>query len=80
MMINCEKAGEIIDQKDSSEKVSGWNKMRLKMHTSMCKLCKQYEADSSVMGKIIKMVASKTTSNCVSNEEKEKMKKKLSES
>jgi hypothetical protein len=80
MMINCEKAGPIIDRIEAGDNVSKWNRFILKLHLGYCKLCKRYAVDNSVLAKLIKMVGFKSSERCLSAEEKEKLKEKLSKS
>lgn len=76
MMIDCEKAGALIDQKEF-EKLGWMARRKLKLHLKMCALCKKYEDDNKVMGKILKMAGIKYSSNCISDSEKDQMKEKL---
>jgi len=78
MMINCEKAGPIIDRIEAGDNVSRWDRTTLKLHLGYCKLCKRYANDNTVLGKIIRMVSQKSKEKCLSASEKDKMKEKLS--
>jgi len=45
MMLSCEKATTLMEKK-SGEKLSCGQSFQLKMHTAMCKACKQYQRQS----------------------------------
>ena len=76
MMIDCNKAGALIDQSDS-EKISWLQKRKLKLHLKMCELCRKYDTDNKVLGKIIKLAGVRYSNNCISEKEKQQMKEKL---
>ncbi|MEX1002813.1 MAG: hypothetical protein WDZ35_11915 [Crocinitomicaceae bacterium] len=76
MMIDCEKAAKIIDQKDAAEKVGWWSRRKLRFHLVLCKMCKNYKKDSAVLSKIIRMMG-KHSNHCLTEQEKAEMKNNL---
>lgn len=78
-MINCEEVTYLIEKREL-KKLTFKEKINLKLHSAMCKLCRNYENDSRVLGKIIKKLSSKSTKACLSKEEKDVMKDNISKS
>jgi hypothetical protein len=52
MMLSCEKATLLIEKK-SGEKLRSTENFQLKMHTAMCKACKQYQRQSMFLNDAI---------------------------
>jgi hypothetical protein len=48
MMISCKDATELVVKK-SHEKLSGWDRFRLKFHLLMCKFCSLFEKHNAVI-------------------------------
>lgn len=48
MMISCKDATELAVRK-SHEKLSRWDKIRLKFHLIMCKLCSLFEKQNNAI-------------------------------
>jgi hypothetical protein len=76
MMIDCNKAGQMIDQ-GHHDSLSWWGKRKLKFHLGMCRMCKKYDNDNEVLSKVIKMAGIKYSNKCISQEEKNKIKEHL---
>ena len=74
-MIDCKKAAHLIDRNDF-EKLTTKDKLNLRMHNAMCGKCRGYKRFSH----ILKSLFGKITEHqeCLSFEEKEELKKKLS--
>lgn len=72
-MIDCGKAGEIIEKREF-EKLSWLQKRRLRLHLKVCGLCKKYEDDNKVLNVLIKMIGVKAHEKCLSEKQKEEMK------
>lgn len=49
-MISCQRATELTE-KQPLFGLSGWEKFQLNLHTSMCKICRQYQNASSIIDK-----------------------------
>lgn len=76
MMINCNKAGQLLEQEEF-EKISWWKRRKLKLHLKICKVCADYEKDNKVLAKIIKMAGVHYSSSCMAEADKEKIKSHL---
>lgn len=74
-MIDCKKAVQLIDRKEF-ENLSAKEKLNLRIHNAMCGKCRGYKRFSH----ILKSLFGKITEHqeCLTCEEKEKMKQKLS--
>ena len=79
MMIDCKKAGQLIDQKDAAEKLGWWSRRKLKIHLVFCKMCNGYHDESRVVCKIIRMVGVRNAHQCLSENEKSEIKRNISE-
>ena len=73
MMIDCSKAGEMIEQLQF-EKISWWKKRKLKFHLSMCSCCKEEQKDKPVLNKIIKIAGVEYTNQKKKKKEKDQIK------
>ena len=76
MKIDCDKAGQLLEQ-GAYDKIGFWERRKLRLHLKMCQCCTDYENDNKVLSKIIKMAGIKFSKDCISNEEKERMKAHL---
>jgi hypothetical protein len=76
MKIDCEKAGQLMEQEEF-EKLGFWERRRLRMHVKVCECCSKYQEDNSVLAKVIRMAGIKFSKNCISEEEKAKIKEYL---
>jgi len=74
--MSCKKASYIIEKRNVS-KISLWEKLSLKFHLAICKLCKKYESDSKILARILKGLHKHETQNHLSDSEKSAMKEKL---
>ena len=77
MRIDCNKAGQMIEQQHF-EKLSWWGKRKLSFHLYVCKVCKSYQEDDKVLSKVIKIAKVEYSGQCISDEEKVKLKDHLS--
>ncbi|MBD3637086.1 MAG: hypothetical protein HUJ25_07035 [Crocinitomicaceae bacterium] len=75
-MINCEKAGQLIEQKEF-EKIGWFRKRKLKLHLKVCKMCRKYDEDNIVLSKIIRMAGVQFSDRQISAEDKERIKAHL---
>ena len=75
-MIDCNKAGEFMEQ-GHYDKLSWWSKRKLKLHLKVCDCCKKYEDDQTVISKVIKLAGIRYKEECLSSDEKKKMKERL---
>lgn len=78
-MINCEKATYLVEKREI-DKLTVKEKINLKLHSAICGLCKHYESDSKHINNLLKSLGIKRKDSCLSEEEKEKMKEKISAS
>lgn len=53
VMLSCEKATTLIEKK-SGDKLSCGENFQLKMHTTVCSACKQYQRQSVLLNDAIK--------------------------
>ena len=77
-MINCKKAGLLIE-KNEFEKLNRFTRFKLKLHLAICKPCKKYYKDNSVLIKVIRLANFKHCDSCLTDEEKVQMKQKLAD-
>jgi hypothetical protein len=75
MAIKCEKAGGLIDKKDT-EKLSFKESLQLKLHVINCSLCRGYSDFSSKFRGLFKSLKN-TDIKTLSTEEKQIIKKSL---
>jgi len=71
----CKKAVHLIDRKDF-EKLTTWEKFNLRLHNAVCKRCRGYNRFSHVLKSLFGKISEQE--KCLSCEEKEELKKKLS--
>ena len=74
-MIDCKEAAHLIDKNDF-EKLSFRQKLDLRMHNAMCGQCRGYKRFSHILKSLFGKISSHD--ECLSCEEKEEIKKKLS--
>lgn len=77
--MSCQKASYIIEKREVS-KISLREKISLKFHLMICALCRRYESDSKILGRILKSLHKKESSTHLSSEDKEALKRKLASS
>jgi hypothetical protein len=77
--MSCEKTSFLIEKRELS-KLSFREKISMRIHLLWCKLCKKYESDSKVLGKILKALHKHEPHEHLSQSEKEELKKKLAAS
>lgn len=77
--MSCKKASYIIEKRELNE-ISLWEKFSLKFHLMICALCRKYESDSKILGKILKSLDKHESHVHLSASEKEEMKGKLTSS
>lgn len=75
--MSCQKASYIIEKRNVS-KITRLEKFQLKFHLAICKLCKKYENDSRIVGKILRALDKQT--HKLSPAQKEEIKAKLQSS
>lgn len=76
LMLSCKKASELIDKR-LIVNLSFYEKIRLRMHTSMCDACNAYEKQSSLMDEALHHHISKSDKNKVPTLHNESLKKKI---
>lgn len=74
-MMDCNKAAHLIDRKDF-EQLNMKDKLYLRMHSAICGNCRGYNRFSHVLKSLFGKVYEEE--ECLSGNEKEEMKKKLS--
>ena len=74
-MIDCKEAAKLIDKNDF-EKLDFSQKLNLRMHNAMCGKCRGYKRFSHVLKSLFGKL--NTHKECLSSEEKEEIKNKLS--
>lgn len=78
--ITCDEATTICDKNQYGE-ATFTDKLKLQLHILTCKICSQYSKQNALLTKIYKRKAkadqTETKSRCMSNEEKEKLRKQL---
>ncbi|MEQ6124424.1 hypothetical protein AAON49_09505 [Pseudotenacibaculum sp. MALMAid0570] len=78
--ITCDEATTICDKNQYGESTL-WEKIKLNIHFLKCRICALYTKQNTTLTKIYKKKAKedqvKTTTRCMSNEEKEKLRKEL---
>ena len=78
--ITCDDATTICDKNQYSE-ASLFDKIKLNIHFLGCKICSLYSKQNTMLTKVYKKKAkgdqTKTKPLCMSNEEKEKLRKEL---
>ena len=74
LMIDCSEASHYCDKAQYAE-ASKWERMLMRMHQLMCKLCREHSLRNGKLSKVIKDAKLKTLSSA----EKDSMKKKLSD-
>jgi len=79
LMISCDEATAICDKNQYGE-ASGWDKVRLSFHLFLCKYCKTYSKQNSLVTRLLGKYASTCDgSKHLSEEEKKELEKKLSD-
>ncbi|MBK9190964.1 MAG: hypothetical protein IPM77_05295 [Crocinitomicaceae bacterium] len=74
--MSCRKASYIIEKRWVS-KISLWEKLSLKFHLMICNLCRKYESDSKILGKILKSLNKHEHSSHLSKTDKDALKDAL---
>lgn len=77
--MSCQKASYIIEKREVS-KISLWEKIGLKFHLMICSLCRKYESDSRILGKILKSLHKHEHPAHLTEDQKEELKRKLASS
>lgn len=77
MMFSCKKATELIEKKNF-QALSFNEKIKLNVHTKMCKQCKTFEKQSILFDKVFSKISSKKTE--VPYKENEELKKRILDS
>jgi len=72
IFLNCKEAYHICD-KSQYEKISSWQKMKLRVHLFLCKICRQYSKNNKKLTQLCGEANIKT----LKPQEKEKIKKIL---
>lgn len=75
-MLSCKKASELID-KNLIVGLSLYEKIRLRMHTSMCDACTTYQKQSSLMDDMLHHYIHNHNKNNVPTINNELLKKKI---
>ncbi len=76
LMITCDKVTYLVDLKELKP-LSFKEKLNLRIHTAMCKCCKNYETDSKVLLRLLKRLNHSNSELNLSPAEKKEMQKKL---
>jgi hypothetical protein len=76
--MSCRKASYIIEKGEVSQ-ISLWERMNLKFHLMICKLCRKYQSDSRILGRLMKKLATHEHSGHLTEEEKAEIRKRLAE-
>ena len=78
--ITCDEATSICDKAQYGE-ASFYEKIQLNLHLLICKVCALYSKQNHKMSEIFKMKAKscKSETKCLSNFDKEELKKQLSQ-
>jgi len=75
--MSCRKASYIIEKRAVS-KITVVEKIQLKFHLAICKLCQKYEKDSAILGKILHRLHLNDNPNIkLSEDDKKELKEKL---
>ena len=74
--MSCRKASYIIEKAEVSE-ISFLERMSLKFHLMICKLCRKYQDDSRILGRLMKKLATHNHTGHLTEEEKAEIKKRL---
>ena len=72
IFLNCKEAYHICD-KSQYEKISSWQKMKLRVHLFLCKICRKYSKNNKKLTQLCCEANIKT----LKPQEKEKIKKVL---
>ena len=73
-MIDCKEAAHLIDKEDF-DKLTLRQKLNLRMHNAMCGKCRGYKRFSHILKSLFGNITKHN--ECLSCEEKEELKKKL---
>jgi hypothetical protein len=73
-MIDCKEAAHLIDKEDF-DKLTLRQKLNLRMHNAMCGKCRGYKRFSHILKSLFGNITEHN--ECLSCEEKEELKKKL---
>ena len=57
--MNCEKVTFLIEKR-ALAKLSKWERFQIKFHQGICRNCKKYEEDSSVLNKLLNKMSKMT--------------------
>lgn len=76
--MSCEKISFLID-KSELEELSRGERLRVRWHFSMCKLCKRYEHDSKALSRMFKRLAERSEKKILSKADKDRLKQVVSE-
>lgn len=74
LMISCKKAGELIEKKNA-EKLSFFELMQLRLHTTMCEVCRIYEKQSAMIHRMLEKGLKEN--NPFNDEEVKRVKEKI---
>ena len=80
LFISCDEATTICDKSQYNES-SIFEKIQLNFHFVRCKICRLYTKQNNIMSDLFKMKSeeSKSGVSCMSNAEKDSLKKQLEE-
>ena len=78
--INCDEATTICDKNQYGE-ATFFEKIQLSLHLFMCKICAKYVKQNRKLSQVFKIKSSdcKDENHCLSNVDKESLKKQLEE-
>ena len=76
VMINCEEASSICNKNQYCE-TSFFDKVRLGMHNFLCKKCKLYSEQNTLMTKLFRLHLHKKPNTKLCNEDKKDLKKHI---
>lgn len=74
MVISCKKAAYLVD-KSSVETLNKHEKFALKLHTFMCKFCKNYQRDAQKLDEFLKKHFKSKSDQGLTDTEKAQIKK-----
>ena len=74
--VNCEKITYYIEKGFLTE-LNVSEKMQIKLHSVMCKSCRNYAPDSEALNKILAMLGKEGETSAMSAEDKEELKKAI---
>ncbi len=80
LFISCDEATTICDKNQYSE-ASMFDKMKLMIHFMVCKYCRKYSKQNTLLSKIFGNYANEQCGEqkCMSHHDKEKMKEEVDE-